>query len=220
MLNGEPNFWIDGNALPTESFNCNNSEVWSSSMSFKNGQSRGICHSEFNEWFDLPDDYSYSQEFWGELYYKSYGEMTAEEARSQCESDGASLPTPGSLFENAFYADLHPDGQIWLGLTTVYDANYVAGNCQVNGEGCTLGPVDTSTLDGSTAFFTNWGDEFEYAENTSTTGPYAYIDTRNLSEGQFSDLNRWNNSKSDTDLANAVCVFKIPRQYFTVYINL
>ena len=185
-------------------------------MSFKKGQSRGICHSEFDEWFDLPDDYSYSQEFWGELYYKSYGEMTAEEARSQCEADGASLPVPGSLFENAFYANLHPDGQIWLGLTTVYDAYYVAGTCQVNGEGCTLGPVNTSTSDESTAFFTNWGDEFEYAENTSTAGSYAYIDTRNLSEGYFPDLNRWNNSKSETALANAVCVFKIPRQYLKI----
>ena len=36
-----------------------------------------------NEWFELPDDYSYSQEFWGELYYKLYGDMTAEQARSQ-----------------------------------------------------------------------------------------------------------------------------------------
>ena len=48
-------------------------------------QSRGIFHTEFNECYDLPDDYSYSQEFWGELYYKSYGEMTAEQARSKCE---------------------------------------------------------------------------------------------------------------------------------------
>ena len=213
MLNGEPNFWLDGDALPTDSYNCNNSEVWSSSMSFKNGQSRGICHSEFNEWFDLPDDYSYSQEFWGELYYKSYGEMTAEEARSQCEADGASLPVPQSLMENTFYADLYPDGQIWLGLTTVHDGTDFVNTCQENGDGCGQTPVTTSTLDGSPAFFTNWGDEFQHAENKNAAGSYAYIDKRNLSQGQFVDVNFWNNNKSGSDLANAICIFKIPRKF-------
>jgi len=187
-------------------------------MSFKNGQSRGICHSEFNEWFDLPNDYSYSQEFWGELYYKSYGEMTAEQARSQCEADGASLPVPQSLMENKFYADLYPDDQIWLGLTTVHDGtDFVDGTCQVNGEGCGLTPVTTSTLDASAAFFTNWGVEFEHAENTSAAGSFAYIDTRNLNRGVYADTNYWNNNKSDSDLANAICVFKIPRQYFAIH---
>ena len=36
MLNGFPSFWIDGDALPTDAFNCGNSEVWSGSMSFQN----------------------------------------------------------------------------------------------------------------------------------------------------------------------------------------
>ena len=216
MLNGEPNFWIDGDALPTESYNCNNSEVNSSSMSFKNGQSRGICHSDFNEWFDLPDDYSYAQEFWGELYYKSYGEMTAEQARSQCEADGASLPVPQSILENNFYADLYPDGQIWLGMTTVHDGSeYV---CESDEASCADTPLTTTTLDGSAAIFPNWGGVFQYAENTSADGAYAYIDTRNLSQGPWADANYWNNNKSDSDLANAICVFKIPRQYFGNFI--
>ena len=217
MLNGEPNFWIDGDANPTESYNCNNSEVWFSSMSFKNGQSRGICHSEFNEWFDLPDDYSYSQEFWGEFYYKSYGEMTAEQARSQCEADGASLPVPQSILENNFYADLYPDGQIWLGMTTVHDGSEYF--CESEGDArCADTPLTTTTLDGSVAIFPNWGDVFQYAENTSAAGAYAYIDTRNLSQGPWSDANFWNNNKSDSDLANAICVFKIPSQYFGIFI--
>ena len=147
--------------------------------------------------------------------------MTAEQARSQCEADGASLPVPTSSFENTFYADLYPDGQIWLGLTTVHDGtDFVDGTCQVNGEGCGLTPVTTSTLDGSAAFFTNWGDAFEHAENTSAAGSYAYIDTRNLSQGLVSDVNFWNNNKSDSDLANAICVFKIPRQYFAILLEL
>ena len=144
--------------------------------------------------------------------------MTAEQARSQCEADGASLPVPQSLMENTFYADLYPDGQIWLGLTTVHDGtDFVAGTCQKNGEGCGLTPVTTSTLDGSAAFFTNWGDEFQYAENTSAAGSYAYIDTRNLSWGvEFDDMNFWNNNKFDSDFANAICVFKKPSQYFAI----
>ena len=216
MVNDRPNFWMttSANSNNPNSGICKNSEVWSSSISFKNGQSRGICNTEFNEWYDIPDDYLFSQEFWGELYYKSYGEMTAEEARAQCESDGAALPVPGSLFENSFYANLYPEGQIWLGLTTVYDTDYAAETCQLYDNSCT--PVITSNLEGLAASFTNWGDEFEYAENNSTAGAYAYIDTRNLSQGQFLDLNRWNNNKTDSDLANAVCVLKIPRQYFSI----
>ena len=83
--------------------------------------------------------------------------------------------------------------------------------------GTQLTPITTSTLDGSAAFFTNWGDEFQHAENTSAAGSYAYIDRRNLSQGQFADVNFWNNNKSDSDLANAVCLFKIPRQYFVIF---
>ena len=143
--------------------------------------------------------------------------MTAEQARSQCEADKASLPVPQSLMENKFYADLYPDGQIWLGLTTVHDGTDFVDTCQRDGEGCGLTPVTTSTLDGSAAFWTNWGDEFQYAENKSAAGSYAYIDTRNLSWGnEFFDVNFWNNNKSGSDLANAICVFKIPSQYSVI----
>ena len=144
--------------------------------------------------------------------------MTAEQARSQCEADGASLPVSHSLMENTFYADLYPDSQIWLGLTTVHDGtDFVAGTCQENGEGCGLTPVTTTSLDGSAAFFTNWGDKFQHAENKSAAGSFAYIDTRNLSWGvEFFDVNFWNNNKSDSDLANAICVFKIPSQYSVI----
>ena len=202
MLNGFPSFWIDGDALPWDQFNCGNSEVWSGSMSFQSSQSRGICNTNLKEWFDLPDDYSYSQEVWGEFYYKSYGEMTAEAARAQCEADGASLPVPLSSNENDFYAALFPSGQVWLGLTTTHDGT----------------TVTTNTLDGTAAMFTNWGSDqwgvnFVYAEDTSAAGAYAYIDTRDLSVGIHADMNRWNNNKGDGDLANAVCVYKVPSQY-------
>ena len=142
--------------------------------------------------------------------------MTAEQARSRCEADGASLPVPLSPMENTFYADLYPDGQIWLGLTTVHDGTEYVNACQENGDGCDLTPVTTTTLDGSPAFFTNWGGGFQHAENKAATGSYAYIDTRNLSHDQWTDANYWNNNKSDSDLANAICVFKIPRKYFAI----
>ena len=143
--------------------------------------------------------------------------MTAEQARSQCEADGASLPVPQSILENNFYADLYPDGQIWLGMTTVHDGSEYF--CESEGDArCADTPLTTTTLDGSVAIFPNWGDVFQYAENTSAAGAYAYIDTRNLSQGPWSDANFWNNNKSDSDLANATCVFKIPSQYFGIFI--
>ena len=108
--------------------------------------------------------------------------------------------------KNTFYADLYPDGQIWLGLTTVHaGTDFVAGTCQENEEDCELTPVTTSSLDGLSAFFTNWGDEFVYAENISAAGAFAYIDTRNLRWGdEIDDVNYWNNNKSDSDLAKAI----------------
>ena len=57
MPNGKPNFWIDSDAKPTEGFNCGNSEVWATSISFQNGQSRGICNTDLKEWIDIPVDY-------------------------------------------------------------------------------------------------------------------------------------------------------------------
>ena len=128
--------------------------------------------------------------------------MTAEATRAQCEADGASLPVPRSINENDFYAALYPTGQVWLGLTTTLDGTTVI----------------TKNLDGTEAWFTNWGADYihtedtagAYAEDTSATEAYAYIDIRNLSEGMYADMNRWNNNKANSDLENAVCVYKIP----------
>ena len=80
--------------------------------------------------------------------------------------------------------------------------------------------VTTNTLDGNAAMYTSWGtdwngdvfQEFMYAENTAADGAYVYIDTRDLSHGMVSDLNHWNNNKEDAELANAICVFKMPSQ--------
>ena len=194
MPNEKPNFWIDSDAKPTEGFNCGNSEVWATSISFQNGQSRGICNTDLKEWIDIPVDYLYSQEVWGEIYFKSYGEMTAEDARMQCEADGAFLPVPQSSNENDFYAALYPNGQVWLGLTTFFGGS----------------SLRTNNLDSTPAMFTNWGEDNIYAEDTSSAGAFAYIDTRHITEGIYADMNRWNNNKSNADLANAVCVYKIP----------
>ena len=78
LFNGIPNFWLGANAILTD---CGNNGLATTmqftSVIFKNGKSRGICNSELNEWFDLPQDYSLSEEFWGAVYYKSYGLLTA-----------------------------------------------------------------------------------------------------------------------------------------------
>ena len=174
---------------------CANSGVSSTlafkSMKFKNGIARGICYSD--QWLDLPSDYILAEEFWGAFYHKSYGEMTLWQAEAKCKADGAFLPTPKSLWENAFFADLYPTGQIWLGLTIVRDGTNLE-----------------TKRGGNPATFTNWGTDFIYAENIFATWSNAYIDTRNLSLDIFGDLNRWNNNKSKSDVANVVCMKRIP----------
>ena len=74
MVNGHPNFWLDNNSPQ-----CREATI-TNKVSFQNGQSRGICHPEFDSLIDLADGYTNSKKFWGEFYYKTYGEMTAEEA--------------------------------------------------------------------------------------------------------------------------------------------
>jgi len=78
LFNGIPNFWLGGSSILTD---CGNNGLATTmqftSVIFENGKSRGICNSELNEWFDLPQDYLLSEEFWGAVYYKSYGLLTA-----------------------------------------------------------------------------------------------------------------------------------------------
>ena len=201
-------------------------------------QSRGVFHADFNEWFDLPDDYTYAQEFWGELYYKSYGEMTFEDARAQCDADGASLPVPLSSFENDFYASFYPNGHVWLGMITSHDGTELSttkagfhidilsslSDWSISKERrfdafywltvsfSKLEFENPSKLDGTPATFTNWGS-YMFAENTPSTGDYAYIDNRNEASGIYEDMNYWNNIKNESDMANAICVFKIPSKF-------
>ena len=160
-------------------------------MKFNNGKARGICYS--NQWLDVPSDYLLAEEFWGAFYYKSYGEMTIKSAEARCKADGAFLPTPKSLLENAFYADLYPNGQVWL-------------RYKLQRDGTTLVTISG----GDPATFTNWGTDLIYAEDIFSKWSNAYIDTRNLSQDIFADLNRWNNNKSKSDVANVVCMRRIP----------
>ena len=190
LVDGRQNFWLDN-----DTYHCLNDLLSSDTIKFKNGQfSQGFCDSDLNQWFHLPDDYIFAEKFWGAVYYKKYDQMTFEDTLEKCANDGASLPVPRSSFENDFYAAMYPEDQVWLGLTTTKN-------------GAT---VETTELNGNTAMYTSWGDNFIYAES-STLGAYAYIDTRNLSGGFYSDLNHWNNNKANDGLANAVCVYKISR---------
>ena len=191
LIDGRPNFWLDN-----DNYNCLNGHMSSDSIKFKNGQfSQGFCNSDLNQWFHLPDDYIFSEKFWGAFYYKTHGLMTFENAREKCANDGASLPVPRSSYENDFYAALYPEGQVWLGLTT-------------SKTGTT---VETKQLNGEPALYTSWGENLKHAENSATEA-YTYIDTRNLSGGLHSDLNHWNNNKASNDVANAICVYKISRE--------
>ena len=66
--------------------------------------------------FNLPDDYKFAANLWGNLFYKPYGDMKHTDAKAQCELDGTSLATPKSDAEKEFLFTLIPDEGIWIGL--------------------------------------------------------------------------------------------------------
>ena len=59
---------------------------------------------------NVPEGYIYSENEWGKLFYKKYGQITWNQGRATCEADGVTptrkifLPVPHSYEENQFYS--------------------------------------------------------------------------------------------------------------------
>ena len=84
--------------------------------------------SQNPENFNLPIDYAFSENSWGNLFYKVYTiYRNYGDAKAQCESDGAFLATPRSQAENDFLTDLLPNQHIWIGINDIEEeGNFVA----------------------------------------------------------------------------------------------
>ena len=79
---------------------------------------------------------------WGNSFYKIYNEHYGyDDAKAQCESDGAFLAIPRSAAENEFISDLilkYGIGSIWIGINDIEQEGLFVG------------------VDGSEISWTNW----------------------------------------------------------------
>ena len=67
--------------------------------------------------YNLPSDYIFERQPWGDFFYKTYGPMSYFDGKNQCESDGAYLAFPRSDAENNWLRDLFDNTKnVWIGL--------------------------------------------------------------------------------------------------------
>ena len=79
--------------------------------------------------YNLPNDYTFVENSWGNSFYKTYDKMNYLDAKSQCESDGAFLATPRSEEENAFIFSLLSGESMWIGVNDIDEnGKFVAVN--------------------------------------------------------------------------------------------
>ena len=78
--------------------------------------------------FNLPSDYNFAEKSWGNFFYKIYTtKFNYNDAKTQCESDGAFLAIPRSQAENDFLTGLVPNGHIWIGINDIREeGNFIA----------------------------------------------------------------------------------------------
>ena len=80
--------------------------------------------------FNLPTDYTFASNAWGNSYYKIYNEgLDYGDAKAQCESDGSFLAIPRSEAEEDFLFGLFPtesllnphtdDLSMWIGINDI-----------------------------------------------------------------------------------------------------
>ena len=76
--------------------------------------------SQNPEDYQLPSDYTFASQSWGDIFYKIHGsKMTYTAAKTQCESDGAFLAYPVSEAANDFIVSLIPNEDIWIGIDDI-----------------------------------------------------------------------------------------------------
>jgi len=102
----------------------------------------------------LATDYIFQEATWGKFYYKIYESyMTYQDAKAQCEFDGAYLFVPRSDEENSFIVDL---------FTATLNWSFWIGVNDINQEGEYI-----SVIEGLEVTYTNWayGEPSQASEN-------------------------------------------------------
>ena len=71
--------------------------------------------------FNLPTDYIFAENSWGNLFYKAYTTgLNYGDAKAQCESDGTLLSIPRSQAENDFILGLFTGwANPWIGINDI-----------------------------------------------------------------------------------------------------
>ena len=100
--------------------------------------------------FNLPTDYFFASDSWGNSFYKIYNEgLNYGDANAQCESDGSFLAIPRSEAEEEFLFGLFPTGSLlnphtddlsmWIGINDIEEEDLFVA------------------VDGLDIVWTNWG---------------------------------------------------------------
>ena len=106
--------------------------------------------------FNLPTDYIFAENSWGNIFYKVYTtELNYNDAKAQCESDGAFLAIPRSQAENDFFFGLMSNS-FWIGINDIeQEGSFVA----VDGQGVSWTNWVTGYPDGGgDGVFASWVD--------------------------------------------------------------
>ena len=144
--------------------------------------------SENSNDYNLPDDYFFVTQSWGNRFYKVYnGRMTYNAAKTQCESDGAFLAIPRSEAENDYIADLIPNKNIWIGINDIdQEGVFVA-------------------VDGSDITYTNWdsGEPNSFGGNE---------DAVTIRVGHTKRQKAWNDV-TEYNQQRFVCALRIPGMF-------
>ena len=71
--------------------------------------------------FNLPTDYTFASNSWGNSFYKIYNEgLDYGDAKAQCGSDGSFLAIPRSEAEDDFLFGFFPDDlSMWIGINDI-----------------------------------------------------------------------------------------------------
>ena len=103
------------------------------------------------ERWNLPTDYIFSENSWGNSFYKIYNtKMNYADAKAKCESDGTFLAYPRSETESDFIGGLITDEQwMWIGINDIENEGLFVG---ADGR-------EISWTDWSNGEPTKWGDE-------------------------------------------------------------
>ena len=81
------------------------------------------------ERYNLPFDYIFSENSWGNSFYKIYNtKMNYADAKAKCESDGTFLAYPRSETESDFIGGLITDEQwMWIGINDIENEGLFVG---------------------------------------------------------------------------------------------